>query len=992
MIEFRVLGPLEAEADGTTVALQGRRLRALLTALLLEPGNVMPIPRLVDALWGERPPDAATNALHQVVSRLRTKLGAAGDLVRTRPPGYLLYVDDASIDAGRFEARFRAARGAAHRGDPRQAAALVDEALALWRGPAYGEFAEEFARPQAVRLEEIRLTALEERAAYLLEAGLPADAIAGARDAHALNPLRPRPVEVLMLALHADGRTSESLDVYRGYRTALSDEMGLDPPPDLRELEAQILQDVPLLPRGRRTRATTTAAAAPEADQEPAAPTTADVSRLPWLPSPILGRGQDLDLLLGCLHENRLLTLLGPGGVGKTRLAMEAAHRLASRGTPAWWVDLSAISGERLVDVIADAAGIEVPRGADAIGTLSEALRTRSGVLFLDNAETVLAELAPLVEQLAHAAPYLAIVSTSRERLALDTEHVHVLAPLPLPTGGDPTNPAIQLFLRRAPGLEPDELGEEELTLIGQLCRRLDGLPLAIELGAARVPVFGLRELVAQVSQGLDVLAGGRRTAVARHRTLRAVVDWSHSLLMDDEARLLARLTVFPGVFSVQQAAAVCADEWIADVDVPPLLARLVEQSMVQAGGGRFWLLETLRTYAAERLEPAELQVLAQRHAEHTAATLGELRLGLGSDQEPRTVVAIAALIPDLHVAWEHAREQDRALAVQLAADVLDYAYQRQRRDLLEWGLAVSGWDVEHPRLPAALTAAACSAWIGGRFTEAADLAARGLAVATTAGQDSPAAAGPLVQLANLAMFGGRTEEARSHYSRAAELMANAGMQVGVMMAQISISQVLVYEGRLDEAATRMRDLLEQARASGMPSAIAWAHFVSGEAAADIDPDAARASYQAAIEVGSTVDNRLFVNLARTAAMGLTARHGPAASALDEINHLMEQWEDLRNEAGHWWVLLYLAELLVRIGHERDGAVLSSAVLSSRQRHWMLVPDESRLQENLRLVREALGDPATEEALAIGSRMPYAEAVAFARAAIDRAREQLPRP
>jgi tetratricopeptide (TPR) repeat protein len=441
----------------------------------------------------------------------------------------------------------------------------------------------------------------------------------------------------------------------------------------------------------------------------------------------------------------------------------------------------------------------------------------------------------------------------------------------------------------------------------------------------------------------------------------------------------------------VQQAAAVCADESIAAVDAPPLLARLVEQSMVQAGGGRFWLLETLRTYAAERLDPAELRVLAQRHAEHTAATLGELRLGLGSDQEPGAVVSIAALIPDLHVAWEHARVQDRSLAVQLAADVLDYAYQRQRRDLLEWGLAVSGWDVEHPKLPAALTAAACSAWIGGRFTEAADLAARGLAVATTFGQDAPAAAGPLVQLANLAMFGGRTTEARSHYSRAAELMAAAGMQVGVMMAQISISQVLVYEGRLDEAATRMRDLLEQARATGMPSAIAWAHFVSGEAAADIDPEAARASYQAAIEVGSTVDNRLFVNLARTAAMGLTARHGSAASALDEINHLMEQWEDLRNEAGHWWVLLYLAELLVRIGQERDGAVLSGAVLSSRQRHWMLVPDESRLHENLRLVREALGDPATEEALAIGSRMPYAEAVAFARDAIDRARERLPR-
>ena len=991
MIEFRVLGPLEVEDDGATLALQGRRLRALLSALLLEPGSVMPVHRLVEALWGEDPPEAATNALHQVVSRLRTKLGPAGDLVHTRPPGYLVYVDDASVDARVFESRFRAAREAAHGGAAHQAAALVDEALGLWRGPAYGEFAEDFARPQAVRLEELRLTALEERAAYLMQAGSTADAIAGARDAHALNPLRARPVEVLMLALHADGRTSESLDVYRSYRETLADEMGLDPPSSLRDLESSILQDEAVLPRrpARPPHAPPHHGAAPAepARRDEAEPDRPEVSRLPWIPGTILGREQDLALLLTCLPERRLVTVLGPGGVGKTRLALEAAHQL-EEATPTWWVDLSSVSGERLVDVIAEAAGVEVPRGADAAGTLAAALRTRAGVLFLDNAETVLSELAPVVEQIVQAAPDLAMVSTSRERLALDTEHVHVLAPLALPTDGDRANPAVQLFLQRAPGFEPEQLAEDDLALVAQLCRCLDGLPLAIELGAARAPVFGLRELVAQVGQGLDVLAGGRRTAAARHRTLRAVVDWSHSLLTAEEARLLARLTVFPGSFSLPQAASVCADEGLSVADIPLLVARLVEQSMVQAGGGLFWMLETLKAYATEHLDPDERRRLAERHAQHTAATLAELRSHLPSDTEPSAVAGVAALVPDLHVAWSYALTHDRALAVQLSADVLDYAYQRQRRDLLEWGLTVAGWDIDHPRMPAALTAAACASWIGGGFAEAWDLAMRGLAVA---GDDSPHAAGPLVQLANLSMFGGRSDDAIAYYGGAADLMRRAGMHVGVLMAEISISQVYVYAGRLDEAAARMRDLLAQAQATGMPSAIAWAQFVSGEAAATTDPVAALASYEAAVHAGSTVDNRLFVNLARTASMALTARQGSALSALDEISHLMEQWEELRNETGHWWVLLHLAELLVRVGHEQQGAVISGAVLASRQRHWMLVPDEARLKENLRRVRESLGDASTDEALATGSQMTYADAVAFAREAIEQARDELRR-
>ena len=501
---FRVLGPLEVEVEGAPVPVRGARPRALLTALLLEPNTVVPAHRLVEALWPRRTPDNPTNALHQVVARLRTQLGPAGDVLVTRPPGYVLRVDPSAVDAACFAAEYRTARHV-RPADPARAAELLDAALARWRGPAYGEFADGFALAAAAGLEELRTAALEDRAELLLDTGFPAAAVAAARVLLARQPLRERPVELLMRALHADGRAGEALAAYREHRDLVADELGLDPAAGLRELEARILRDDVGAPR------------------RPAPPVPPSGPDLPWRPGPLLGRDRELDLLLGCLPTQRLVTLVGPGGVGKTRLALEAAHELAGTGDAVWWVDLAPVTAARTVDALAAATGAELPRTTDPAGSLCRALRAARGVLCLDNAEHVLAELAPLVERLAAAAPDLAVLATSRERLAVGCEHVHPLvAPARRRGPGEPRGPAVRRARARAGGGRAERRRRR---------RRRGGLPAAGRAAArdrARRrprPGLRLRELAARLGDRLDLLAGGRRTAAARHR--RCAPSWT---------------------------------------------------------------------------------------------------------------------------------------------------------------------------------------------------------------------------------------------------------------------------------------------------------------------------------------------------------------------------------------------------------------------------------------------------------------------------------
>jgi DNA-binding SARP family transcriptional activator len=540
---FKVLGPLEVElALGDVVTPGGARGRALLAALLVHHGAVVPVHRLAEAVWGETQPESVENAVHVAVARLRRALGPAGACVVTRAPGYLLDLRGARVDADLFEQRCRAARTLMD-ADPAEAARLLDEALGLWRGPAFGDLADGLAHPAAVRLEQLRRGAAEDRAEALLGAGAVEQALAAAGDLAAAHPLAERPVAVLVRGLAATGRTAEALEAYRRLAGVLREELGLDPSPELRELHARLLREELVAPA-------------------PAA------GRLPRRPSPLVGRDTELRAVAAALTDAPLVTLTGPGGVGKTRLALELAHAAVAEGRSAWWVDLVPVPPPRVAEAVAAAAGVEIVPGRDPVAALCAALAPSQGLLVLDNAEHVLDPLAELAERIVAAAPALTLLVTSRERLALDQEAVRALPPLPVPVGADPTSPAVRLFLARA-GALPELAGGDDhggVALVAELCRRLDGLPLAIELGAARAVALGLPALAERLADRLDLLGGGRRTADRRHRTLRAVLEWSHELLAPAEAVLFRRLGVFPGGFALAQAEAVCAEDGLRGV------------------------------------------------------------------------------------------------------------------------------------------------------------------------------------------------------------------------------------------------------------------------------------------------------------------------------------------------------------------------------------------------------------------------------------------
>ena len=640
---FRVLGPLEVETDDGRITLSGRRPRALLTALLLEPNSVVPGHRLMEALWGEELPDAPANALQQVVARLRTRLGPAAAAVVTRPPGYLLVTDMACIDAQRFEAAYRAARDVRST-DPARAAALLDDALRWWRGPAYGEFADDFAGPAAARLEELRMAALEDRVALFLQAGAAAEAVAAARELTAREPLRERPVELLMRALHADGRAGDALEVFRGYRELLADELGLDPGAELRALETRILQ----------------------ADGPPARPLSAGApSNLPVPMTSFVGRESEVAEVTTLLTTARLLTITGPGGTGKTRLALEVAARIADNHPDgAFFVDLAPVVDPALVvPTIAATLGIREEGWERPVRqALDEHLRQRRILLVLDNVEQVPAA-APVIARLPAAAAGLTVLVTSRAPLRVRGEQVVPLAPLatagPDADSADAVSrvAAVALFIQRAAAAAPRfALTDRNARAVADLVARLDGLPLAIELAAPWAAILG----PAAVLQRIDLLTGARDLP-PRQQTLHATIGWSYDLLTPGERALLRRLSVLTGGFTATTASAVCGG------DVLPGLAALADHSLVvpvptDDGDVRFSMLATVRHFALDRLDADDDRAAVEgRHASCFLRIAEAAEPGLRGPGLVTSIVSLQTEHENLRAALRWSIENDAA-------------------------------------------------------------------------------------------------------------------------------------------------------------------------------------------------------------------------------------------------------------------------------------------------------------------------------------------
>ncbi|GGZ12166.1 hypothetical protein GCM10010300_65460 [Streptomyces olivaceoviridis] len=577
-MRFGILGPVEIRTDdGTPLDPGGPRPRALLTLLLLDAGRAVSVERLLDGLYGAEPPAGAMGALQSQVSRLRRRLAphAGVDAV---PAGYALAVAPDAVDVHRFARLAAEGRTALTAGDHQRAAVLLRDALSLWRGPALPDLPD--AHTDRARLEELRLAVVQDRTDAELGLGGGPKLVPGLRALLRERPLDERLYGQLMRALHAAGRSAEALAVFEEARRSLADELGADPSPALSALHLDLLRD---------------------GSQTPARP------RLPAQLTRFVGREPELARIDRALTDSRLVTLTGPGGVGKTRLALEAAARA--------WTDASATRSATGADTRPAAArdvclvelapltdGARIPYAVpaalgardgfrspatDALDRLLAALADREVLLVLDNCEHLVESAARTTALLLGACPGVRVLATGRESLGITGE---VLVPVP-PL---PEEPAVRLLLDRARAVRPDFDGHAR---VAEICRALDGLPLAIELAAARLRTLSVDELADRLHDRFRVLARGDRAKAPRHRTLRAVVEWNWELLDAAERDLASRLTVCAGGATLDAVAAVCGVPYPEDP-----LASLVEKSFLEVSDGRYRMLETIRAFAAESL------------------------------------------------------------------------------------------------------------------------------------------------------------------------------------------------------------------------------------------------------------------------------------------------------------------------------------------------------------------------------------------------------
>jgi predicted ATPase/DNA-binding SARP family transcriptional activator len=708
-----ILGPLAIVDDQCEDgAVAGAKLRALLGVLAVRRGRVVSVDELTELLWPDDAPANPRNALQSQISQLRRSLGPIGrDLVVSRAPGYALDVPAAAVDADRFEALVDGARALGDDADPDERVRLLEDALSLWRGPALVEFADvDVASAAAARLEELRLTAEEDRFDALLARGEGTSLVPALETSVAAHPLRERLRGQLMLARFRAGRQADALETYHDARRVLDEQLGVDPGPELsRRYEALLRHEDPL---ARARDAEVAARAVPRSEPDAAPRPAPPPSQLPTALTSFVGRDDELRRVATLLGGARLLTLTGAGGAGKTRLAAEAATRMVDAGRwpdGTWFVELGALEDpEPLVETIArrlgltDDGALAASSGGvrrDPLDRVIEALRERDALLVLDNCEHLVVAVAPLVRDLLSGTARLAVVATSREPLGVPGETVWSVPSLPVPPSRRDVDqdlrswPAVRLFLDRArmadPSFAPDV---DDVATVAEVCRRLDGIALAIELAAARVRTLGLDELAARLDDRFGVLTGGDRTARPRQRTLRAVVEWSWDLLEEREQAVLCRLSVFASGATVGDAEAVCAGDPVPRDEVLHVLTRLVDRSVLVADRAqrplRFRLLETIRAYAAEQLEAAgETRDTRERHLDHVTddvlRAVPDLRVAAQLD-------AMDALDADLDevraaLGWARATDDDERGA-RLAVGLGWYWYLRGLRvEGLRW-------------------------------------------------------------------------------------------------------------------------------------------------------------------------------------------------------------------------------------------------------------------------------------------------------------------
>ncbi|MER7277689.1 BTAD domain-containing putative transcriptional regulator [Dactylosporangium sp. NPDC000244] len=805
-MEFRILGPLEVVVAGAAVPLGGAKPRAVLIALLLHPGRYVAADRLIADVWGDDPPPSAVNALQSYMSRLRRALGR--DALGHHAGGYRVAAAAGQVDARRFEAGLTDARAALAGGDPDGALAAAEAALRLWRGPALLDVAGElFAQAEIARLTELRRVAEDLRVECLLALGRTAEAVARSAEVVAAEPLRELSRAQLMLGLYRAGRPAEALAAYHELRALLAEQFGLDPGEELQALAGAMLrQDAGLAP-----------APVPVSAPGP-------VNAIPPVLDRFVGRERELAEVRALLDEHRLVTVTGPGGAGKTRLAMELCRGLA---VDVRLAELAGVEdGTLLEPALTQAFGLAVPTG---VAGIAEAVGDRPVVLLLDNGEQLLAALAGVVRRLLAQAPGLRVLLTSRSPLSIAGERQYAVPPLPAGTA------AVELFLDRAAAVAPGwTCGEAERAVVAALCERLDGLPLAVELAAAQLVALS----PAQILDRLDdprALVSPRRDVDERHRSLDGAVDATYRLLDGPQRELFARLSVFAGPFDLDAAERVAGE---GDGVLAPLTG-LITKSLVTvlpvAGPRRYRMLRTLRQYAERRLTPDGHADLRRRHLAWSCELAAQADRALRGPDARRWFRAVEAKQDDARAALAHglADPAGAGAALRLAGDLSWFWYRGghivEGLRWLEAALAAAP-DAPEDARARALTGVACLRYLGG------DLPASGTAI--RAALELARAGGAPATLARAAVYhtlllglSGRIEEGRRAGEEAHALAAACGEDWLLAEALISIGHVAWAGGDLRGAAAALDEAIEAGTRSGFAWSASSARWMRAELA-----------------------------------------------------------------------------------------------------------------------------------------------------------------
>ena len=937
-LEIRLLGPFEALVGGRREEVTGPKRPALLALLALRGGRMVPVEVLVDALWGAKVPAAPRNAVQHHVSRLRAALGP--DSIAAAPDGYAL--PSATVDALRFEELLAMARSAQRAGDAGQAAKLVARALALWRGrPLQGLPDSPWVSAEADRLEALRIDALEEQFEAALALGEHTEVVDRIRRVLAEHPFRERLWGQLMLAQYRSGRQAEALESFRQARQVLAEQLGVEPGPGVQRLQAAILAHDPAL-------ASVPAAAAPR-------------GRLPAPVTSFVGRRQALAEAAELVGRHRLVSLIGPPGVGKSRLALEVGRAVEQDfAGGVWFVELARAAGPpdvaRVMARTLDARG--PTRSRDPLARAVESLRQANVLLVLDGCEPVIEEAARVAAGVLAGCPDVRVLTTSREVLHLEGEVRVVVAPLAVPAAGADArevaaSESVRLFLERARASRPGlQLTEDRLALAAEICRRLDGLPLAIELAAARVSVLGLREILSALESRRPLFVEARDRRAVPQRYLRTVVAWSHDLLHTDEQALLHQLAVFRGGVPLSAVLATAARSQIDAARATQLLGALVDKSILTAsfpdGGARYDLLDTVREYAVEQLSKAGNLSAAQLvHAEYFATVADAARAELRGPDWLACIRRLELEHDNLWAALAYARDAaEPAIGVRLGAGLGWYFALAERvsegRSFLEAACAAASAATpvgEHTELLAFLCYLATEEL---DLDAAIDVGERALAVAGTGPALSESALARVALSLAHALFGNDVraaalaEEARAGYRR-------AGDHWGMAASSLVRAQGAVHLGEVSTVATMTTEILRHSEAVGynvfkVPAMLleAWVAERRNE------PGAAEDAYRRALALAGRIGFADHASFA-LAQLGSTAL---ARGDTHQAEELCRRALAMAEAASTSWLAAHARVQLARV-QERAGDTDTAETLYRRVVEWSQTPRPRQVRESL---------------------------------------------